>query len=45
MHHVHVGILAAVWIYLSWLFIRIPVLLVAHRFHRNPLSQAILQFG
>ena len=45
MHHVHVSILAAIGVYLSWLLIRVPILLLAHRFHRSALAQAILQFG
>ena len=45
MHHVHVSILAALAIYFSWLLIRIPILLVAYKFHPNPLAKAIIQFG
>ena len=45
MHHVHVGVLWMLLIYFSWLAIRIPVLLVAYRFHRSKIAQALLQFA
>lgn len=37
--------IAALTIYFMWLLIRIPILLVAYKFHQNPLAKAIIQFG
>ena len=45
MHHVHISVLACLVIYFSWLVIRVPIMLLAYRFHSHPLSQAIIQFG
>jgi hypothetical protein len=45
VHHVHISVLGALVIYFAWLFVRLPIMLLAYRFHRNPIAQAILQFG
>ncbi len=45
MHHLHISVLTAVVVYLLWLVVRLPLMLLAHRFHRHPLAQAFLQLG